>query len=408
MKAKITRGASFVGLLNYILRISKGGVGAEDLEDQLLTGTDAKRLAQLMRAVSRLRPDIKKPVWHCSLSLPADERLSNEKWEAVAAEFVKRMAETEGMNPADLIYKAVRHTDGKYDHIHICLNRVSLKGKVFLGQREALKAIRITRELEQLYKLTPTATLSSERETKRESDKSRRLREYKGLISPEEQLKATIAVIIEQAKADIAAGQSVNYFEFCRRLNKCGIRVIPQIQQKGGLPHLAGMVYQCLDNDDKPYSLKASALGSSFTWRKLAQAGLTFDPADELTAQAVLFQLEQAETGGTVQIGRVITPEVVESEVVTIEAVEPVSAPLTAAQSKDIFYGGGDRHIINIGDMARRVAALKTAAQAVPPEVATSEPIEPEPVIPPDDKQPPEQAIASAAKPKLTIKKRKM
>ncbi|WP_223930806.1 relaxase/mobilization nuclease domain-containing protein, partial [Aeromonas caviae] len=35
--------------------------------------------------------DIGKPVWHCSLSLPPGERLSAEKWEAVAADFMQHM-----------------------------------------------------------------------------------------------------------------------------------------------------------------------------------------------------------------------------------------------------------------------------------------------------------------------------
>ena len=37
--------------------------------------------------ISNLREDIKKPVWHCSLTLPTNEKLSKEDWEKVSESF---------------------------------------------------------------------------------------------------------------------------------------------------------------------------------------------------------------------------------------------------------------------------------------------------------------------------------
>ena len=66
-------------------------------------------------------------VWHCSLSLRADEgQLSDEKWGAIAQDFVDRMGFTETSGKAECRWVAVRHglsTNGN-DHIHIAVSLV--------------------------------------------------------------------------------------------------------------------------------------------------------------------------------------------------------------------------------------------------------------------------------------------
>ena len=65
--------------------------------------------------------------------------------------------------PPDTPYAVYRHHDTECDHIHIIANRVSLSGKVFLGQKDVKKAIRITQELEKRFGLTLTKGLDKER-----------------------------------------------------------------------------------------------------------------------------------------------------------------------------------------------------------------------------------------------------
>jgi len=77
MKAKVSRGAGFRGLLDYIY-----GPGEDNHPGRAVPvsgagnvlGTDPRDLARQFAVSRQLRPDIKKPVWHCSLSLPPGEK----------------------------------------------------------------------------------------------------------------------------------------------------------------------------------------------------------------------------------------------------------------------------------------------------------------------------------------------
>ncbi|WP_223920835.1 relaxase/mobilization nuclease domain-containing protein, partial [Aeromonas caviae] len=93
MKAKVSRGGGFRGALNYVFDVGKEATHTKNAErvGGNMAGNDPRELSREFSAVRQLRPDIGKPVWHCSLSLPPGERLSAEKWEAVTADFMQRM-----------------------------------------------------------------------------------------------------------------------------------------------------------------------------------------------------------------------------------------------------------------------------------------------------------------------------
>jgi hypothetical protein len=125
MKAKISRGGGFRGLLDYALQKEKN---TERVAGNL-SGETPRELAAEFSAVRQLRPDIEKPVWHCSLSLPAGERASAQKWEEITADYLKKMGFSK-----ETPFVAVRHQDTDYDHIHIVASWVDLAGKVWLGK----------------------------------------------------------------------------------------------------------------------------------------------------------------------------------------------------------------------------------------------------------------------------------
>jgi hypothetical protein len=116
-----------------------------------MAGETPLELVREFSAIRQVRPDIAKPVWHCSLSLPADERLSQDKWNEVVTAFMKSMGFSE-YHP----FVVVRHQDTEFDHVHIVASRVGLDGKVWLGQWEAHEAIKITQELENKFGLVVT------------------------------------------------------------------------------------------------------------------------------------------------------------------------------------------------------------------------------------------------------------
>ena len=290
MKAKITYRISFAKLLNYILRLAQKGQGAEMIGGTA-TGSDPAQLAAAYRIVAAQKSTISKAAWHCSLSLPVGERLDDENWNNVARDFLSKMLAEDDISIDDVMYTVVRHTDTDKDHIHIMLNRVSNSGKVFKGKFDVTKAIRFTSELEQQYKLTPTPKYNPEvvPAAKREADPVRRKREAAGIRDMSKPLQFIVDEINALYRRALK-NTTCKYADFCHVLNQRGIHIVPKVQIVEGTPTITGLQYQCLDPNDKLYSLKSSALGSKHTWRKLQQMGITFDPTDEATAQLVLNQ----------------------------------------------------------------------------------------------------------------------
>ena len=290
MKAKITYRISFAKLLNYILRVDQKGAGAEMIGGTA-TGSDPTQLAAAYRVVATQRSTISKPAWHCSLSLPVGERLDDETWNNVTRDFLSRMLAEDGINVDDIMYTVVRHTDTDNDHIHIMLNRISNTGKVFKGKFDVTKAMRFTSELEREYNLTLTPKYNPEvvPAAKREADPVRRKREAAGIKDMSKPMQFILDEINGLYRRALKTA-TFQYTDFCHVLEQRGIHIAPKIQVVNGTPAITGLQYQCLDTNGALYSLKASALGSKHTWRKLEQMGITFDPTDEATAQLVLNQ----------------------------------------------------------------------------------------------------------------------
>ena len=290
MKAKITYRVSFAKLLSYILRLDQKGKGA-NMIGGTATGSDPNQLAAAYRIVAAQRSTIGKPAWHCSLSLPVGERLDDETWNNVARDFLGKMLAEDGIDVDDAMYTIVRHTDTDNDHIHIMLNRISNTGKVFKGKFDVTKAIRFTSELEREYNLTLTPKYNPDvvPAAKREADPVRRKREAAGIKDMSKPMQFIVDEINSLYRHALKTA-TYRYTDLCHVLEQRGIHIVPKIQIVDGTPAITGLQYQCLDTNGALYSLKASALGSKHTWRKLQQMGITFDPTDEATAQLVLNQ----------------------------------------------------------------------------------------------------------------------
>ena len=97
-------------------------------------------------------------VWHCSLSLSAEEGvLSNEKWDVVARDFVDRMGFTEESGKSPCRWVAIHHGASKNgnDHIHLAASMVREDGTRWDGRfRDFKKAQDTCRELEVKHGLT--------------------------------------------------------------------------------------------------------------------------------------------------------------------------------------------------------------------------------------------------------------
>lgn len=266
MKAKITRGGGFRGALNYAF--DKGKVATGDKQAERvggnMAGSNPQDLSAEFSVMRQLRPDIEKPVWHCSLSLPAGERLDSDRWGMVAEDFMNQM----GLNPDNNPYVAVRHSDTEHDHIHIIASRVGLDGQVWHGKWEARRAIDATQELEKIHGLTMTPGLG-EAKTERKAPTTDEIgmAERRGELTPRERLQQTI---------DKAIKDKPSAAELAERLEAAGVTVRANIASTG---RMNGFSFEV---DGLAY--KGADLGAAYKWKGLQERGVTYDSSRDSEA----------------------------------------------------------------------------------------------------------------------------
>ena len=162
-------------------------------------------------------------VWHCSLSLRAEEgQLSDEKWGAIAQDFADRMGFTDSSGKAACRWVAVRHglsTNGN-DHIHLAVSLVREDGTKATTHNDFTRAQEVCRDLERDYGL--------------EQLESRGLGLGERGVKPAERERATRSSAAEvdahkmERTVRAAATASVDEGEFVRRLRRGGVLIRPR------------------------------------------------------------------------------------------------------------------------------------------------------------------------------------
>lgn len=257
MKAKIVRGCGFRGALDYVLDMQNIGKQPE-VVGGTLAGETAAELSREFSIVRGLRPDIKRPVWHCSLSLPADENLSSEKWSVVVEDFMQRM----GFD-LSTSWVAVRHKETDYDHVHIIACRVSLNSTVWLGQWDARRAIEATQELEKEHGLTLTQGLGTTRAARKTLTRGEI---NMAVRTGKEPLRQRLQRLVDDAVRDRPTA-----LEFVQRLETAGVGVRANIASTG---RMNGFSFE-LDG----VAFKGQDLGNNYKWNALQKRGVSYEQA---------------------------------------------------------------------------------------------------------------------------------
>ena len=109
-------------------------------------------------------------VWHCSLSLRAEEgQLDDDKWRAIAEDFIRAMEfDDQGGTRAPCRWVAVRHgvsTNGN-DHIHIAVNLVREDGTKATTWNDFKRAQAASRAIEAKHGLEPLESAEAQRATR--------------------------------------------------------------------------------------------------------------------------------------------------------------------------------------------------------------------------------------------------
>ena len=255
MKAKVGRGDGFRGVLDYALNKEK----RPEIIGGTIAGLNARQLAAEFGYVRKLRPDAKRPVWHCSLSLPPGDHLTGEKWDAVVSDFMKEMGFSESTP-----YIAIRHRDTDKDHVHIVASRINLSGELWHGKWEARRAIEATQKLEKVHGLTLTAGLDDAKKDRKQLKKGEI---EMGLRTGEQPPKLKLQNIIDEA---LKAGD-LTAVQFAETLTVAGVEVKANLASTG---RFNGFSFS-LDG----VSFKGSKLGKSYTWGQLQERGISYEQA---------------------------------------------------------------------------------------------------------------------------------
>ena len=175
MIPNITRGQDFRGLMRYLVGPGRANehkdphlVGSDDAitawaPTGVLNQVDARALAEELALPTQLAGRAPKagPVWHCSLSIRAqDGPLTEGQWQQIAARFVEKMGWPEqqsGRSP--MSWLAIHHGLSKAgnDHIHLVVSMVREDGTYVDTHNDFARAQQACRELETELGLAPVA-----------------------------------------------------------------------------------------------------------------------------------------------------------------------------------------------------------------------------------------------------------
>ncbi len=246
MKGYVAKsGKSFKNRVKYILKDDHDFICSNMLADK----NNVSDLTDEFKAVSNFRPDINKPTFHAFLSLPKDEKLTDEQWQEIAKDYLKEM----NIDIDKHQYICVRHKDTDKDHIHLVANRVGLDGSVWHGQHSAFNTIAACERLEVMHGLTITQGLKGQKSdvsapTKNEIEQALRTGEKPARIVLQNALQAAMT-----GKPDLET--------FVERLQAVGIEPRFNIASTG---NVAGVSFSVND-----IVFKGSQLGKKFSWNTI-------------------------------------------------------------------------------------------------------------------------------------------
>lgn len=253
MIGKQRKGSGFRGVLNYVLDPHKGHLIGGTME-----GQTPRELAREFAQIRQLNPNLKKPVYHVSLSLSPGEHLNDAEWNSIADRY---MAE---MGFARSPYVAVRHTDRDHDHIHIVASRIGLDGKTVSDSRDYERSEKTIRGIEADFGLQRVAPC---REAERRALTSGELRRALETGKPSVKMKLQ-RIIDDEAKHSLTMG------DFVENLERRGVHVIPNMTGNG---RITGMSYQ-LNGE----TMKGSDLGKAYTFAGIQKRGISYDMERDL------------------------------------------------------------------------------------------------------------------------------
>ncbi|MDR2949482.1 MAG: relaxase/mobilization nuclease domain-containing protein [Prevotella sp.] len=146
MIGKVMKRAAFKGCVNYVLNKQEAKLIAAD--GVLLGNTD--NIIQSFHTQRLMKPNIKHPVGHISLSYSPDDekRLTDGVMIILAKEYM------DNMGIKDTQFILVRHFDNSNPHVHLVYNRIDNNGRVISDRNDLYRNEAVCKKLKDKYGLT--------------------------------------------------------------------------------------------------------------------------------------------------------------------------------------------------------------------------------------------------------------
>ncbi len=265
MIAKIGRGSSFRGALNYLLQKEH----QPEIVGGNMAGTTPRELAREFGASRQLRTQVEQPVEHVSFSWSPHEQVSPDQMRAA----VERWLEQMGFDRAANQYTVVRHKDRDHPHCHVLISRIRTDNGRLVAQpwREYVRNKEVCRSIEKEmgFERLPSRSRSEGHEC-HPTRGEERMAIDRGLASEKEQIKYLLR--------EAASGEPT-MTDFLNRVRAQGIQVRPNVGRNG---RVSGISFR-LDQ----VAVKGSQLGRSFTWQGLQRSlGVQYDRGRDAAAVA--------------------------------------------------------------------------------------------------------------------------
>ena len=219
-------------------------------------------------------------VWHCSLSVKAEEgELSDQQWSAIATDFVREMGFVDEEGERSCRWVAIRHglsTSGN-DHVHIAVNLVREDGTKADTHRDYVRAQKIAGELEVKYRLDVLESRQQNARTlsaNKPAETARAAREGEAYTQRDELRRRlrTVAANSDSEKEFIAAARNARV-------------IVRPRYEKGGTDRVVGYTAAMIPTkaDEKPVWYAPSKLDRSLGLPQL-RSGWEHTNASELAA----------------------------------------------------------------------------------------------------------------------------
>ena len=249
MIGKQIKGRGFRGCLNYLFSKPEA-----ELIGGNMAGDNPRTLAAEFKFSRQLNQNVKRPVYHASLSLPHRERLDDSRWNALAADYLKQMGFTDNQ------YVLVRHSDREHDHVHVVASRIRLDGSCVHDGWDYRRSETVLRRLEQDYNLE---AVKPSWETERRGKTSGQMRwqedrENKAGLPPTPSVKQQIQNI-----ADRVIQQCATPEQFLEKMKSAGVNVQTHTRRDGSI---RGISYQYELPLVATVATSGTKLGTGYTW----------------------------------------------------------------------------------------------------------------------------------------------